>query len=310
MANSYAVCYTITFSIILLVGLILFGISFSVIELNNVGLLKNKFSISLESDKIYRSGRYFIGLQGVFIGYPTIWQYITFSSKAGSQSYFITGKTQAGSQIILEISLSYRIKIEFLFDLFKKYPNQNQQTDMITSAKSAIQNVISQYNNDDFFNQRDSISLQMSTEVNKEFKNKFFCELTLFLLREIKLESQFEQKIIDQQVKKRQAITATENQTVQVIQGQISVINSNASLLINNLISIANRNSSQILAKANSEGDAAIMVAEADAYKQFIDPSKLNFTETELLKYFYMKNIIKLGGNYYSGFPDSAVFAI
>lgn len=41
-------------------------------------------------------------------------------------------------------------------------------------------------------------------------------KLTLFLLREIKLESTYEQKIIDQQVKKRQSITAQENQTVQV----------------------------------------------------------------------------------------------
>lgn len=39
----------------------------------------------------------------------------------------------------------------------------------------------------------------------------------MFLLREIKLETQYEQRLIDQLVKKRQAITAVENQTVQVI---------------------------------------------------------------------------------------------
>lgn len=40
----------------------------------------------------------------------------------------------------------------------------------------------------------------------------------MFLLREIKLETQYEQRLIDQLVKKRQAITAVENQTVQVLQ--------------------------------------------------------------------------------------------
>ena len=38
----------------------------------------------------------------------------------------------------------------------------------------------------------------------------------MFLLREIKLENQYEQRLITQQVTKRQAMTAQENQTVQV----------------------------------------------------------------------------------------------
>ena len=112
-------------------------------------------------------------------------------------------------------------------------------------------------------------------------------------MREIRLEKQFEQKLIDQQVKKRQAMTATENQTVQIIQGQISVIDSNANLIINKLITEANTNSSQITAKATAEGDAAIIKAEADSYKQFVDPTKLGFTDEELLQYFYMKNVLK-----------------
>ena len=39
----------------------------------------------------------------------------------------------------------------------------------------------------------------------------------MFLMREIKLENQYEQRLITQQVTKRQSITAQENQTVQVM---------------------------------------------------------------------------------------------
>ncbi len=94
--------------------------------------------------------------------------------------------------------------------------------------------------------------------------------------------------MIDQQVKKRQAITATENQTVQVIQGQISVINSNANLLISELLASGMKESSQIVAQADGEGDAAIMKAEAEAYAKWRDDG---WKEEELMQFFYMKNV-------------------
>lgn len=57
MNKNWATCYSICFVILMIVGLSLFGVSFSIIELNNVGILKNKYTISLESDKIYMPGR-------------------------------------------------------------------------------------------------------------------------------------------------------------------------------------------------------------------------------------------------------------
>lgn len=108
------------------------------------------------------------------------------------------------------------------------------------------------------------------------------------------MESQFEQKLIDQQVKKRQAITATENQTVQVIQGQISVIDSKANLLISELLANAGKEATQIVAKAQGEGEAAIMKSEAEAYEKW--RTEYGWKEDELMQFFYMKNVTKGGG--------------
>jgi len=58
MNKNKAVCYSICFVILMIVGLSLFGVSFAIIELNSVGILKNKYTISLESDKIYKPGRF------------------------------------------------------------------------------------------------------------------------------------------------------------------------------------------------------------------------------------------------------------
>ena len=59
MANNTCLgCFTCCFVVILIVGVSLFGASFKVIDFNEAGLKKNKFSVKIESDKIYFSGRY------------------------------------------------------------------------------------------------------------------------------------------------------------------------------------------------------------------------------------------------------------
>lgn len=47
----------------------------------------------------------------------------------------IIAKTSTSSQVILEINLMYRLKIEYLHELWSRYPARNQKRDMITTAK-------------------------------------------------------------------------------------------------------------------------------------------------------------------------------
>lgn len=93
-----------------------------------------------------------------------------------------------------------------------------------------------------------------------------------------------------------------------MIQGQINVISSNADLQVNELLTQANTTATQTLAKATAEGNAAIIEAEVlflkicylfiyffvkgVAYKDFLNSTHgLNFTEKELMQYFYIKNV-------------------
>ena len=56
--KGWVICYSVCFVILMIVGLSLFGVSFAIIDLNNVAIQKNKYTISLESDKIYKPGRF------------------------------------------------------------------------------------------------------------------------------------------------------------------------------------------------------------------------------------------------------------
>lgn len=72
----------------------------------------------------------------------------------------------------------------------------------------------------------------------------------------------------------------------------------------------ANTSSSQIIAISTAEGNAAITLAEGAAYKDFVSPAGLNFTEKELLQYFYIKKVMSLSENTVVGFSDSSLFSV
>lgn len=78
--------------------------------------------MTIDEDNLYKSGRYFSGCTSSFIKYDLIWQYIFFGSESYANSGSIIGKTTDGSSISLEISLTYKLKPEFLIELYKKYP--------------------------------------------------------------------------------------------------------------------------------------------------------------------------------------------
>ena len=63
----------------------------------------------------------------------------------------------------------------------------------------------------------------MGTRVNQVFRNNY-AEVIAFLITDVQLDSTFETSIETQQASKRAAETAIEQQVIDVLQGQISVI--------------------------------------------------------------------------------------
>jgi hypothetical protein len=122
----------------------------------------------------------------------------------------------------------FRIREESLHDVYKKWPTKNFKRDFILFAKDAIQKVPENFTNNDFFTKREEISRVMSDKVNKVFRENYG-EAILFLITDVQLDSSFESSIENQQASKRDAETAIQQQVIDVLQGQISVIQSNYS---------------------------------------------------------------------------------
>ena len=76
----------------------------------------------------------------------------------------------------------------------------------------------------------------MAKRVSDKFREKFYCEVTFFQLNSVKLEGKFETSLVEQQVNKRQSLTAEKQQEIEVINGAMSVISSKANIQISKII--------------------------------------------------------------------------
>lgn len=77
--------------------------------------------------------RYYITPAHKFVQYSTQYSWINFAT--GGDSAMITAKTATPSNIYLEIAIMYRMRPEYINEIYAKWPTNNIQRDYILFAK-------------------------------------------------------------------------------------------------------------------------------------------------------------------------------
>jgi len=147
---------------------------------------------------------------------------------ANRDSGNIAGKTMTPSDIEMEVAVLYKLRPEFVHDLYEKYPGQDYASDFELIIKSAIQTIPSFYKNEDFYEKRKEIAAEMAILVatgNLRNSTQFidlelqavYSQLVSLQLISVVLPSSIETTIIDQQVNKRSIETAEIEKEIQVL---------------------------------------------------------------------------------------------
>jgi len=292
--NAAACCCGNFLIIVAIVGIGLFGGSFKTLSPLESGLKINAISQSVQSDKVYTSGRYFVGVGNNFIVYPTTLQTISFSDADGADAPPLRASTSEGQTITLEVSLQYRLVISNLTLLYRKYES-SYQSKYVTVAEAAMKNTVSQrYSTQDYFSQRAGIGDVMHTALNAVFINEY-AVVEHFQLREITAIAATDASIVGNQVADQNTQTviygAQANNTLLAIdavlagaQLQVNVINADAASL------------SRILV-AQAQADAIRLVTETQAEQYGRLKQSLNYTSTDLLTHLFIENMRQLGGS-------------
>eukprot|EP00347_Sterkiella_histriomuscorum_P019052 403343145 len=279
-------CSLIIVAIVIIVSSVLLAVSYGDVSFRTSAIKIQTISKQIETGVVYHPGKYYISPQYKFIDYSTQWTWITFGS--GGDSGAISAKTSNPSNVYLEVAIMYRIRDEHLHDIYKKWPTKSNQRDYILFAKDAIQKVPEDYSNNDFFTQREAIEQVMGQKVNTVFRANY-AEVIAFLITDVQLDNTFETSIEKQQSSKRAAETAIQQQVIDVLQGQISVIQSQYASRVAQISADTQRQIKIINEVANSNSQSRIIEAERRGYSDF--KNQLGFTAAEIIEYKFLRKI-------------------
>lgn len=233
-------------------------------------------------------GKYYVGLSAKFIDFETKWKWIIFADEDGD-SLKIQAKTKNPSEIYMDIAILYRIREEYAAEIYKKWPTKRYHKDYILMAKNAIQIVPENYFNNDFFTKKEEITSVMADSVNKVFKENF-AEVIALIITDIQLDQQFETSLENQQIQKRQAETAREQQKIDELEGEIQVIRSKYNTQVRDIQANAARRAAVITETANSKGVSAQISSMRAGYRQ-MQASGLGMSAAEVVQYHFYRRM-------------------
>lgn len=271
-----------------LTGLIVFSVSWAVVEPTEYGFLYNKLNGHIDTSEVYSGGRYCVGPNHYFVKYPKILTTIEFSGRKGADSAAVVTRTQDGVAITLSFAFQYRFEKDRLAIVYQRFTSNYKQP-MIRIARTSLLQVASNYSSQTYWLQRSVITDDMQATLKTALESSLLCNVSDFQLIGIVLPVTFENSIIATQVQEQQVIQQQKEQQVAAYMSQIQTI-----------LAQANQNISVINAQANAQSIANLNAAHISAlnYTQTVQATAyanlqqtLNFNVTQFTRYLKIRSI-------------------
>ena len=264
--------------VIPIIAFIVFG--FHSLHATEWGLDYNMITESIH-DEPYESGLHFLGLGHKFIKFPNTYQNMQFSS---SDHDLLQCRTADGLPLTLGVSFQYTLEKDHIYELYRTYKTDYHAV-LFDVASSNIAETASRYTAYNFFNDKQSIAMAMSKNLNKAIIDYMYLSVETLQLVKVQLPDEFENAIMDS-INMKQNITQTQKKLANLLvsfQTQILAAHQSA----NQTVTLAQGQAKQI--KFSQEGAAKVIRqnidAEALAYSRMKQHMQMN--NQELLDYIW-----------------------
>lgn len=281
-------------SVLLIISVGLYGGSFVVLGPLKAGLLKNSVTGKVESAegaKIYKPGRYFLGLGRQFVEYPTNLQKVEF--KDGSDTPSIRANSAGGQQVVVELSFLYRLKVSQLPAIFRKQET-NYNARFVNIAQAEISNTIAKFKTEDFWVRRSDMSSLLLAALNSKLELEFAAAEHL-QLRKVTVPASLNSIIITQLVLEQNVAKAAFERDANIIRNNILVVREDAAQRVNVINAEAQATAKKLVDRAAAEATLIRLNASATAYSSAKNVLKLN--NTGLLRWMWLETVRSLGNS-------------
>lgn len=263
MANGGLIaCCGGCFCVLLIIAAGLVGGSFKIVEPTEYAIVQNTISKDIAADRVYTSGRFFIGLARSLITYPRGRTAIFFGGGGDSPAL----RVQLGQgQVTLEVGLQYSLNYTQLGPIYRNYGTAYHRRYVMMVASALPTAFSSTVNITDFYQNRALVNA-IALQACRDALGPNGATVHDFQLRSVTLPTDNENRIIAKLVSDQQARTAANVQAQSQINAQINVlvgqINQEIGLFQSNQTQIA----SVLINSASSRAKALELDSKSTAY--------------------------------------------
>lgn len=273
-------CCGICACVLFITTIILFALSFDTVDVCEMGIKYNNNLVMIDDETVYNNGRYFLGLGLSFIIFPTKLIPIEFIGISQLRAW-----SHEGQLVSLDLGFYYALDRSNIIDIYKKY-GENYELRFTQYAVKAIKEVTIQYEAEEFFLIRRQIGDHMLAQLRATYREENL-SVELFALREIKIPSNFEQKVISKVVEKQKYYTELRQREIALATAAITVLQGQGAARIALVKAEATALAKVTIANADADGQKLVYVQEASSYKNL--SSSLGLSSEQLLNYQFAK---------------------
>lgn len=314
-------CACCCYFVLVITSIILFGCSFSTLEVNKVALRYNSISRSYDTTTLYAPGRHFVGLAYSLVTFPTTWGEIKFCSDCDDGGPVTTKALQTddtgavGSSVSVHISVTiyYELRWELAPSLIDTYPRKNWKAQYIALLRNAIVEAVPQNSMsiDDLIKNRSGdtgVTRKFAWLMNEKLE-PFYASVRRVYLGQIALgektegDSQVDLGFLNRWIAQRQIQTSDIKGDTEKVRAETQALVSAEEAKVTTTLSEMFLTTNSTLAEKTAAGTQTLLQAEGLGYLYL--QKKLQFNEKELMRYIYYDKISQEANSIISGFGDA-----
>jgi len=270
---------------VVITSIVLLAVSFGSLEPTEIGLAISGSTQAVDTTTVpYAPGRYFLGLGGYFIKFPSTTTQIKLEVASGTD---ISARSNDGLLISLDVSYEYKLIQNELAELYRKFTDA-YETPINKLTGDVVRSVAARFPATAFYSDRNNVSTAMFAQLTRDFPS-LHVQLYSFQLLDITLPTAFAAAIGVTQVTAASIDTALNQQTQTLIQAQTTVIAASQQASIITAQADATVNQTLIQGQAQAGAILAQTNSVIEAYKLL--QTNLTLTTDELVAYIYLQAI-------------------
>jgi hypothetical protein len=285
----------------------MFWCSFSIIGPLEAGLMYSSLTLTYDFETVYKNGRHIAPFWKRIDQYPTTWQPLMFCKDCPAKDLNPVSNKAAGQDsspvnIELEVFLYYRVKLAKVWQLMKNFPQRDHKKKFKNVATKAIKDVIAMHTVKQLLQEREIIAHIIATRVNEELSKEGSFVAACYL-GTVGLAPTSDTAFLRQWISIRQQKTSEEQgKVLKVIQSTAAAVSSEERKRVV-ILSDQYRLGNTTIEEYRARGEEMVLTAQGKAYRALQE--RLNFTQTQLLKYIYYEKLRSTSANLVAGFSEN-----